>query len=282
MSQLLTPKLDYVFKRLFTEDQEILLDLVNAVLNFPEPTRIQSIEVKNPEILPEQINEKYIILDILAIDRNGHQYDIEMQSQKYPYYLCRMYTMQLESGEEYEQLKPVIGIHFLDYEQFPKAADFRFCFEFRDAQDSDIRLTSKLAAYMFELPKFERTKQTERWGKKLAEWLHFFNHAPEEAEHAMQTQYTNPAVRKAFTVLERLSADEQTRYQAEWRERALKNKNSELSVAREEGRQEGELIGQIRLLQEFLHVPITVREELVEKDLAQLSEILQHLKTQLK
>lgn len=86
MKPLLTPKLDYVFKRLFAEEPEILLDLVNAVLNFPEPARIQSLEVKNPTILPEQITEKYIILDIRATDRAGRHYDIEMQSQKYQHY----------------------------------------------------------------------------------------------------------------------------------------------------------------------------------------------------
>lgn len=51
----------------------------------------------------------------------------------------------------------------------------------------------------------------------------------------MRTQYKNPAIHKAFNVLEQLSADEETRLRAEVREKALKNAASELAAAREEG-----------------------------------------------
>lgn len=85
----------------------------------------------------------------------------------------------------------MIGVHFLDYEQFSEYPDFRFCFELRDVRYLDLRLTTHLTAYMFELPKFEKLSKPEQWGEKLFEWLHFFNHAQEEGEHAMRTQYTN-------------------------------------------------------------------------------------------
>ena len=85
-SPLLTPKLDLVFKLLFAQEMEILLDLVNCVLASPEPLRIQHLEVKNPGILPEDLTEKFIILDILAQDEAQRQYDIEMQVQRYSAY----------------------------------------------------------------------------------------------------------------------------------------------------------------------------------------------------
>jgi hypothetical protein len=34
--------------------------------------------VRNPIVLPEEITKKYIILDILATDESGCQYEIEM------------------------------------------------------------------------------------------------------------------------------------------------------------------------------------------------------------
>lgn len=98
MPALLTPKLDFVFKLLFASDPEILLSLVNSVLAYPEHLRIAQLEVKNPAILPEELTEKFIILDILAIDERRQQYDIEMQVQRYAayperalYYLSRLY-----------------------------------------------------------------------------------------------------------------------------------------------------------------------------------------------
>lgn len=82
--------------------------------------------------------------------------------------------------------------------------------------------------------------------------------------------------------LKQLSADDQARYEAEWRERALKNKNSELAAAREEGRKEGRIIGQIQLLQEFSKHPVIDKDDLLQYDLPTLQTMLQQLKAELK
>ena len=284
MKQLLTPKLDLVFKLLFTRDTEILLDLVNTVLEFPEHLHIQSLKVKNPFILPEEITEKVIILDIQAIDEKGSQYDVEMQVRNYAfypertlYYLSSMYASQLDSGEQYASLKPVIGIHFLDYEQFPEYQDFHFCFELCDVRYPELRFTEDLSLYIFELPKFEKKQCTEQWGEKLFEWLHFFNHANEEVDKAMRTQYKNPAIHKAFNILETISADEEARLRAELREKALKDRASELAAAREEG----ELIGSIRTLQRVLKRSMSSKEELAQKSLKELKTVLHQLEAEL-
>lgn len=303
MMPLLTPKLDLVFKLLFTQDTEMLLDLVNQSLVTPEPVHIQSLEVKNPTILPEELTAKFIILDILAHDEAQRRYDIEMQVQRYSlypqralYYLCRLYGTQLESGESYGRLMPVIGIHFLDYEYLAAYTDLHFCFELREVKHPELRLTHDLTLHLFELPKLERLSQLATWGDPLWEWLHFFNHAHEENE-TMRTQYTNPMIHKAFAVLEALSADELTRRQADVREKSLKNEVSLLEDAREEGIKEGfkkgrtegrtegraegldlgELIGEIRLLQQLLHRPMSDRATLLDDSPAQLQAILRAL-----
>jgi predicted transposase/invertase (TIGR01784 family) len=243
---LLTPKLDFVFKLLFTTDPDILLDLVNSVLAYPEHLHIRELKVKNPIVLPEELTEKFIILDILAVDEARRQYDIEMQVRRYSayperalYYLCRLYGTQLDSGESYLRLTPVIGIHFLDYEPFASYSNLHFCFELREVQHPELRLTHDLSLHVFELPKLERSPCQAGWGDPLFEWLHFLSHAHEEGDEAMRKLYTNPAIHKAFEVLEALSVDELTRQRAEMREKALKNEVSMLEEAREEGLQQG-------------------------------------------
>ncbi len=215
--KLLTPKLDFIFKKLLAGDTGILTDLLNAVLGLPKNRRIRSVRVKNPVILPEEITQKYIILDILATDGTGRSYEIEMQVCRhgsYPkralYYLSRIYAGQLESGEDYEKLKPVIGIHFLDYEMFPDNEDFHFRFEMRDVRHPKLSLTDDMSLHIFELPKFERIMKNRQMRDALGEWLHFFNHAHEE-DKTMRTAYKNPAIHKAFDLLEILSADETVR-----------------------------------------------------------------------
>jgi hypothetical protein len=83
MRPLLSPKLDFVFKKLFVSDSGILINLLNAVMKLPKSRRIRSVEVKNPTILPEEITKKFIILDILATDESGCQYEIEMQARRH-------------------------------------------------------------------------------------------------------------------------------------------------------------------------------------------------------
>ncbi len=149
MKNLLTPKLDLVFKMLFTAEPDILADLISAVLGLSGNRRIRSVRVKNPIKLPEkEIEQKFIVLDILATDRKGRHYDIEMQAKKfdfYPkravFYACRVYTGQLASGKNYGKLRPVLGIHFLDYIEYPDYDDFHFCFEMRDFRHPELRLT---------------------------------------------------------------------------------------------------------------------------------------------
>jgi predicted transposase/invertase (TIGR01784 family) len=243
MRFLLTPKLDIIFKLLFTSDTDLLIDLINSVLHLPDDRRITSVKVKNPTILPDEITKKFIILDIRAIDDQQNQYDIEIQIQKYEaypkrslYYASRLYADQLETGDDYASLMPVIGIHFLDYEQFPDRSDFHFHFYLRDVRYPELCLTDDLSLHIFELPKFEKLCGSH---DNLTEWLHFFNHAHEEAEKSMRTYYKNPAIHRAFDMLEKLSADEQTRLRAEIREKTLTNEVSMLAAARREGEKSG-------------------------------------------
>ena len=252
MKKFLSPKNDFVFKKLFTSDTEILTDLINNALELTGSDRIISVEVNNPDILPDELERKFIILDIRAVDGSGHEYDIEMQVRRfehYPrrslFYLCRMYGDQLKSGEDYSELHPVIGIHFLDYTLFPDAPDFHYRFHLRDTRYPHLILTDDLSLHIFELPRIEQHMQAlgSREPVDLLGWLHFFNHAQEGGEKNMKDHYKNPMIHRALDALQALSADEKTRELAERREKALKDEamflNEAKKIGREEGRKEG-------------------------------------------
>ncbi|MGE0083693.1 MAG: Rpn family recombination-promoting nuclease/putative transposase [Desulfococcaceae bacterium] len=251
MKTLLTPKNDYVFKRLFAEHPDILTDLINCVLSLPQENRIVSVEVKNPDIPPDEIDKKFITLDIRAVDCAGNEYDIEMQVRKYEnypkrslYYLYRMYGEQLKSGDDYGELHPVIGIHFLDYRQFPGHSGFHYHFRLRDHNCPDLVLTDDLSLHIFELRGIEKHMKANKM-TDLLEWLHFFNHAHEEGDKSMRTRYSNPLIGQAFDALEIMSADSATRDLAERREKALKDETMFLNEARRLGRKEGKIEGKI-------------------------------------
>jgi predicted transposase/invertase (TIGR01784 family) len=256
MKPLLSLKNDFVFRILFTRDVEILKDLLNNVLGLRGGGRIASVEVKNPEILPEEIEKKFIVLDVRAVDDVGREHDIEMQVRKYEnypkrtlYYLCKMYGDQLKAGQDYLDLHPVVGIHFLDYSPFPDsgADDFHYRFALRDVRHPDVEFNDDLSLHIFDLPAIERIVDGKR-NDNLMEWLRFFNHAHEEREESMQENYQNPMIRRAYDGLKALSADEKTRELAERREKALKDEVSFLNEARRTGRREERKDTALRLL----------------------------------
>ncbi len=181
---LLSPRLDIIFIKLFSEDTELLVNLINSVLELPEDRRILSVEVRTPILLPEAVTKKFNILDVRAEDNNGNKYDIEMQVQKYAaypkralFYVCRLYVSEMKPGEDYDVLKPTIGIHFLNYEQFPDHPDFHYHFEMKDIRYPDLRLTDDISLRIFELPKLEKLLKQKKLAGDMIEWLYFFNHA---------------------------------------------------------------------------------------------------------
>lgn len=64
---LLSPKVDFVFKKIFGNEQhpEILISFLNAVIQSDDP--IKSVEIKNTDIEKEYLNAKFSRLDIRAL-----------------------------------------------------------------------------------------------------------------------------------------------------------------------------------------------------------------------
>jgi predicted transposase/invertase (TIGR01784 family) len=148
---LLDPKNDYVFKKLFAEAPALLAALINAVRGTEPPVTV--VAVLNPRIEPEELTGKYIVLDLLAQDDQGRRYNIEMQVRRYrawsarsAYYLACTLAQQLDSGHDYHQLKPAIGIHLLDFDLFTAPAHQQqaiWCFELRIPRQGGHRFHGK-------------------------------------------------------------------------------------------------------------------------------------------
>ena len=76
-----------------------------------------------------------------------------------------------------------------------------------------------------------------------------------------KAQYSNPLIYEAFDYLAHLSNNKEIRIEAELREKALKNKISELYAAKEEGkeegrkegRKEGEISGKIEMIEKLVN-----------------------------
>jgi len=241
MKALLDPKNDYVFKRLFADNSSLLVALINAIR--PHAPPITQIEVKNPAIDADDLQGKYIILDLLAVDADGRQFNIEMQVRRYrawsarsSYYLAKLISGQLLLGDDDTQLKPVIGIHLLDFDLF-EAPEHQnqalWCFEMRDADTPAVTLGEELQLNLLELRKADRLKQVSG---ALADWILLFRHWQEED---IMAHIANEPVRTAFEKLKTLSDDDEARRRAFVRERALLDERSLLKDAHDQGWEQG-------------------------------------------
>jgi predicted transposase/invertase (TIGR01784 family) len=264
---LLDPKNDYVFKKLFVGAPALLAALINAVRPNERPVTV--IEVLNPNITPEDLAGKFIVLDILVEDDRGLLYNIEMQVRRYKaysarstYYLAHALIGQLGGGQDYHLLKGVIGIHLLDYELFngpEQQTQAVWCFEMRDRLQPDVKLGDELQLNIIEMRKADRLKLASH---ELADLLTFFEHWQEETT---MNQMTSAPIQQAMAQLRALSADTATRQTAWNRERALISEITERRAEREEGRQEGRQEG-------TLETKITMLEKLLSKRFSPLPE----------
>ena len=132
-SRLLDPTNDVVWKLLLTAPhrKHLLLSFVNAVLQLKKP--IRDLTVLNPEITREMVVSKGGVLDIIAVTPEGMPVHLEMQSRaeiyhqrRAFYYASKVYTQQLQKGDQYDKLRPGYSINLLHFNHFRDTDPHRF------------------------------------------------------------------------------------------------------------------------------------------------------------
>ena len=258
---LLDPKNDYVFKRLFAQRIDLLTDLVNLVRGGAEA--LQLTEVLNPNILPEDITGKQIVLDVRALDSRGRSIDVEVQvraqrdySARALYYLARSLVDQIGESEAYGRLRSVIGVSILDFQLFREPGD-KTCGQWRFAMRADQQLNQppqpprelevQLELNFLELPKLARLG-LEKTNKPLYDWCLFFSNPNGVA----MEQITHPSVKEAFAVLKSVSATAQERADAEKRIKYVRDLNAMIGAGWDEGKAAGKAEGKAELLERQL------------------------------
>ncbi|MBF0441591.1 MAG: Rpn family recombination-promoting nuclease/putative transposase [Oligoflexales bacterium] len=250
----LDPKLDVVFKMLFAQphSKEGLMDIITAVIDPVSP--ILELEVLNPTLPKENIEEKGVVLDILVKLDDGCRIDIEMQmgneyflSQRSTYYLAKMASCQLKAGDSYEMLKPVISIFFLVKKYFETDfEDYHLSFYMQECRQRAF-LKSYFIAHFIEIEKLiQGIDQSRHSGRNnsLDLWVRFL-YNPDDLT-LMEEHMNNPSLNKTKKVIQKtkktleiLSADPDAKELARIREKGLMRYVSNLAGARAEGLAEG-------------------------------------------
>ena len=124
--KFINPKTDFAFKKIFGSDQskDILISFLNSIL-YEEKNVIEDVEILNPYQAPPIRGIKDTYLDVRAKINGGKTVIIEMQvlnvegfEKRILYNAAKAYSIQLETGENYNLLNPVIALTITDFTMF--------------------------------------------------------------------------------------------------------------------------------------------------------------------
>ena len=235
---LLPPKMDFVFKRIFGNENHpnVLISFLNAILNPVDP--IKSVILKDTTIEKSHLEDKYSRLDVKAITNKGEYINIEIQlKDEYNmiksslYYWSKLYEGQLENGENYQKLSRTICINLLDFNLL-NHTKFHSVYRLKDCETNE-ELTDVMELHFIELKKMKDVKRVEEVKTKLGAWLYFINQP--DSELVQELEKVEVEIKAAKAELIRLSGDRKERERYEKRRESRLNEISALSYAEEKG-----------------------------------------------
>ena len=213
---------DYIFKRVFAfkGNESVLKDFLEAILK----QKIKKVEIKNPEIIPYEKDEKRGLLDIKAEIDNGTIIDIEMQmddkkntDERGTQYLGKMITEQLQVGDKYTELKKSIVIFITNY-SFLKRNSYHSVgkVKFEETlpeeyvdmgykQEGDVA-SKYIEFHYIELPKYKK-KEPSKF-TKLDQWMCVFTNRKGEI---IMAEKENEEIKRAMNTLDFISSDPKER-----------------------------------------------------------------------
>ena len=267
--ELLNPKSDYVFKRIFGHvgNEEITKDLLNSILE----NKVTEIELdKNPILEKDLLDDKIGILDIKAKADNNTNINIEMQlvdrkniEKRILYYWSKMYIQGIKQAEDYEKLEKSIIILFTDYELEVLKDIKKYITQWKKKKKeyNQTVLTNVLEIYIIEIKKYNNKESKS----ELDKWIRFLEN-PEVIKMG-----ENESVDKAKKVLEEISKDERERYLAELRQKYIMDQKA----IEDAGYDKGEKNTKIEIAKKLKEMKMSIEDikkatELSEKEIEKL------------
>ena len=179
----INPKTDFAFKKIFGSERStgILISFLNGIL-YAGDAIIQDLIILDPYQAPRILGIKSSYLDIKAKLNNGSWVIIEMQilniegfEKRVLYNATKTYSAQLNKGDEYTVLSPVIALTITDFKMFDDIDRPISRFVLKEKQSSVEYPASDLELVFIELPKFKTAlADLETLADK---WIYFLKHA---------------------------------------------------------------------------------------------------------
>ena len=242
---IMFPTVDFCFKELM-KNPKVRKGFVAAILG-KEPDTVRRTTVIETELRKESEDDKLGILDVLVELEDGVKMNMEMQVPYFEYwanrvlfYVSKIYTGQIQKGDDYDKLQKCIHVSILDFIHFPQDNRCYRKITLCDVETGE-QYTDLMELHVLELKKLPPEDQNE---DGVIRWMRFLGgkSRKEFEDMAEKDEY----IKEAYEDLKKLSLDEQKRLEYEVRQRAIRDHNSQMKSAERRGIEIGEERGEKR------------------------------------
>ena len=219
----ISPRVDICFKKLFgvEENKDLLISLINSIVG--KEDQVEDITLLNPYNAQNFRQDKLSILDVKATNQDGKRFNIEIQisdeadyDKRALYYWAKLYTEQLQAGQDYSLLAKAIGIHILNFTSIPEAKNYHNVFHITE-KENGFTYFKDLELHTIELNKFTRDSSEEladivaKTKNALDRWLTFLTRHDLLKFDRLPKELDDDKLKKALQVLDVLSFSQEER-----------------------------------------------------------------------
>ncbi len=203
--KLLNPLADPVFKRVFGEEKDILISLINSFIELDEP--VVEIEYLPQEILHELPEGKLSVVDVRCIDSKKRTFIFEIQivrqlhfESRVLYYAAKAYSKQLVKSKKYQDLQPVYLMSILDHVIDDSSEKWLQRYSFIEETDLSKKVKGIHLIYL-ELEKC-RKNSNFKMDNAQAKWITFLTNPEKIIAMSTQEKQDYPFLIKAVELLD--------------------------------------------------------------------------------
>ena len=214
MARYLNPKVDFLFKKIFGENKELVISFLNSLLPLEDGQEILEIEYLSPEQVPATVLGKLSIVDVRCIDNSGRAFVVEMQSEWSNLFRKRLLlngskaiVMQMDkefeekNARKYIELQPVYVLAIVNG-RFSKGNDWYNHLQIVDVKNPDVVIDG-LDYVLVELPNFTRDTWSLAHKELAVLWLRFLKEIEGYGEELPEEFVSNKLIYRAIKICEK-------------------------------------------------------------------------------
>lgn len=223
--QLLKPKNDVVFQKLFNKDNpRITKAFVEALLD----KKVDKIVInEDKELIGETLKDKTGILDLQLDIDDEEKVDVEVQlinrsnfTERLLFYFSKLYIKDIDRGDDYTTAKRVILIAIIDYElELAKTIEkMETIWSLREKEYPNLMLTDLIEIHIIELEKVRKIYEQDKYNAK-AQWMLFLDDP--NSKEVLEIMEKNEEIKEAVVEVHKMSEDEKMQRIAYLRQKAI-------------------------------------------------------------